>query len=278
MITTTQIGKKRVYLRNKKGRLKKFGKIRAVVFHPSKPQAIGAVIKRPDFLLMFKRKERFVALDRFRQVEGGLEVVDQADSWDTAACKRMGVDYDSCIIWDYMPIVTDAGRELGNITDIALDEDTYAIDHVDIAPNSLNRAILGSANIPVNMIRGHKDNAIVVKDEIGEIEETGGVAAKAGEAWAKTKHTAATTGRKAVDQAGEAINDGAFAAGEAVGTARAKMNEAFDAHEAKKEEQAARGERTGVDKAANLFGKQLGRVSHMFQDFKDEYDKAAHDK
>ena len=245
MITTTQIGKKRVYLRNKKGRLKKFGKIRAVVFHPSKPQAIGAVIKRPDFLLMFKRKERFVALDRFRQVEGGLEVVDQADSWDTAACKRMGVDYDSCIIWDYMPIVTDAGRELGNITDIALDEDTYAIDHVDIAPNSLNRAILGSANIPVNMIRGYKDNAIVVKDEIGEIEETGGVAAKAGEA---------------------------------VGTARAKMNEAFDAHEAKKEEQAARGERTGVDKAANLFGKQLGRASHMFQDFKDEYDKAAHDK
>ena len=182
MITTTQIGKKRVYLRNKKGRLKKFGKIRAVVFHPSKPQAIGAVIKRPDFLLMFKRKERFVALDRFRQVEGGLEVVDQADSWDTAACKRMGVDYDSCIIWDYMPIVTDAGRELGNITDIALDEDTYAIDHVDIAPNSLNRAILGSANIPANMIRGYKDNAIVVKDEIGEIEETGGVAAKAGEA------------------------------------------------------------------------------------------------
>ena len=70
MITTTQIGKKRVYLRNKKGRLKKFGKIRAVVFHPSKPQAIGAVIKRPDFLLMFKRKERFVALDRSRPIRG----------------------------------------------------------------------------------------------------------------------------------------------------------------------------------------------------------------
>ena len=65
------------------------------------------MIKRPDALLMVKRKERFAAIDRIESVEGGVCVVDAADSWDAEACKRLGVDYDSCVIWEYMPVRTE---------------------------------------------------------------------------------------------------------------------------------------------------------------------------
>lgn len=45
----------------------------------------------------------------------------------------------------------------------------------------------------------------------------------------------------------------------------------------KKREAQERGEYVGVDKAANLLGKQLGRASGMFKSFKEEFDKASHD-
>ena len=125
--------------------------------------------------------------------------------------------------------------------------------------------------IPRAKIIGYRDGAIVVKDEEADLEETGGAAAKAGVAWAKTKHVAAQGTKKA----GDAINDGAYKAGEAIGIVRDKASRAAEEHEARKREAEANGEYTGVDKAANLLGKQLGRASGMFKGFKDEFDKAS---
>lgn len=76
-------------------------------------------------------------------------------------------------------------------------------------------------------------------------------------------------------KAGDAINDGAYKAGEAIGIVRDKASRAAEEHEARKREAEANGEYTGVDKAANLLGKQLGRASGMFKGFKDEFDKAS---
>ena len=115
--------------------------------------------------------------------------------------------------------------------------------------------------------------AIIVKDTEADVEETGGAAAAAGVAWAKTKH-AASQGTK---KAGEAINEGAYKAGEVIGAVRDKASKAAEEHEAKKREAQERGEYVGVDKAANLLGKQLGRASGMFKSFKEEFDKASHD-
>ena len=272
MLSTNDASKLRIFLRSKKGKLKKYGKIRRVIFHPSKPRAIGMVVKRPDLLLMFKRKERFVAIDRLEPVERGFCVIDESDSWDNAACKRLGVDFDECIIWDFMPVRTNTGRELGQISDVVFDDTTFEIDHIDVSSGSVNRAILGSSDIQAAQILGYSNGAIVVRDEVGEVEESGGAAAKAGVAWASTKHAASEGAKKA----GDAINDGAYKAGEVIGGVREKAAKAVDDHEAKKKEAAERGEYTGVDKAANAVGRQLGKASHMFKDFKDEFDKASH--
>ena len=271
MPSTDDAHKLHVYVRNSKGDPKRFGRVRATVFHPAELRAIGFVIKRPDALLMVKRKERFAAIDRIESVEGGVCVVDAADSWDAEACTRLGVDYDSCVIWEYMPVRTESGQEIGLVGNVVYDEHDYAVEHIDIASGSANRLLLGSSLIPRAKIIGYRDGAIVVKDEEADLEETGGAAAKAGVAWAKTKHAAAQGTKKA----GDAINDGAYKAGEAIGIVRDKASRAAEEHEARKREAEANGEYTGVDKAANLLGKQLGRASGMFKGFKDEFDKAS---
>lgn len=273
MFFTKDASKQRIFIREKEDRIKKYGSIRRVIFHPSKPLVVGVIVDRPDLLLMVKRKERFVAFDRLEEVERGYCVVDKQDSWDAAACKRLGVQFDECIIWDYMPVRTESGTELGQISNIAIDEKTLEIDHIDISSGSVNRALLGSSDIPAEHIIGYREGAIVVSDEVTSIEESGGAAAKAGVAWAKTKHEAGQVAQKA----GDAINDGAYKAGEAIGSVRDKASKAVEEHEAKKQEALDRGEYTGVDKAANVFGKQLGRASHMFKDFKEEFDKASRD-
>ncbi|MEI3377039.1 MAG: hypothetical protein V8R08_04280 [Coriobacteriales bacterium] len=273
MPSTDDVHKLHVYVRNSKGELKRFGRVRATVFHPDEPRVVGLVIKRPDALLMVKRKERFAAIDRIEPVEGGISVIDASDSWDAEACKRLGVDYDRCIIWEYMPVRTESGQDIGLVGNVTFDADDFTIEHIDISTNSANRVLLGSSLIPREKIIGYRDGAIVVADEEADVEETGGAAAKAGVAWAKTKH-AASEGTK---KAGEAINEGAYKAGEVIGSVRDKASKAAEEHEAKKREAAERGEYVGVDKAANLLGKQLGRASGMFKGFKEEFDKASHD-
>lgn len=282
MQSTAQAQKLRVYVRNKKGKLKKYGKVHQVIFHPSKPLAIGIAVKRPDLLLMKKRDDRFVAFDRLKRIDEGLEVVDGADSWGTAACKRLGVDYDKCIIWDYMSVRTVSGTELGLIKDVRYDEQSRQVDSIDISPSAANRAILGASRIPVDMVKGYRDGAIVVADEAASLEEAGGLAAKAGEAWAKGKHDASEVRAKAQEKAEaagqkaeEKASEGAYKAGQSIGKTRKDWNDAFDKHEAKKAAEQESGDLSGIDKAANDLGKQLGKAGRMFKDFKKELDEQA---
>lgn len=280
MYSSAQAQKLRVYIRNKKDKLKKYGKVHQIIFHPSKPLAIGIAVKRPDFLLMKKRDDRFVSLDRLKRIEEGLEVQDGNDSWGVAACKRLGVDYDKCIIWDYMPVKTPSGKELGLIKDVFFDEESFKVDCIDISPSSANRAILGASRIPVAMIRGYRDGAIVVDEEASELEEAGGLAAKAGEAWAKGKHNVAESQNAATAKAeelGKKADVGAYKAGQSLSNQRKKMNDAFDAHQAKKDAEQKSGNLTGVDKAANDLGKQLGKASRAWKQFKKELDESSDD-
>lgn len=284
MYSSAEAQKLRVYIRNKKGKLKKYGKVHQVIFHPSKPLAIGIAVKRPDLLLMKKRDDRFVAMDRLKRIDEGLEIVDGNDSWGVAACKRLGVEYDKCIIWDYMPVKTTSGKELGLIKDILVDEETFKVENIDISPSSASRAILGAARIPVNLIRGYHDGSIVVKDEAASLEEAGGVAAKAGEAWAKGKHDVQERHKEvqakaevAGERAEKKVNEGAYKAGKSIGKTRKNWNDAVDEHLAKKEAEQKSGKLTGVDKAANDLGKQLGKAGRMFKDFKKEFDEQSRD-
>ena len=259
MYSIKEIRKARIYIRNKKGKVHKLGRAYFTIFHPSKPQAVGVLVKRPDFLLMIKRKDCFVALDSLKEFEGNF-VVDAKNkgAFDAAACKRLNIDYDQCILWEGMQVLTQSGQELGTISDVFFDEKTLEIDHIDISSGCIDRALVGASTISYKSLLGYSNGAIRVKDATEPQSEEGGISAKAGETWAKGKHAASDASAKA----GEAINKGAYKTGQAIGTAK---------NAAKKK---GIGSKEDVKNAAS---KQLSKSKNMFKEFKEEYKKASRD-
>lgn len=226
MLQTKDAHKLKVYVVSKKGRTKKYGRVRNVIFHPSKPQAVAITVKRPDLLWMFKRKDRFAALDKISLTESGdilLELSDD-EAWDNGACKRLGIDMDRCIIWDNMNVRNLEGADLGAISNIVLN-DELKIESIDVSSGDINRALLGSADIVVDRLRGYDPDAqaIVADVKPEEVTVNGGVAAKAGEAWAKGAHKMTENQEAISDRAAQNIEDTAFAAGEAIASVKEKV-------------------------------------------------------
>ena len=246
LITTKKLSGMRVV--NAKG--KRIGKVRRLVFHPSERRCIGFLVKRPDAALMFHRKDLFVALGGFAMEGGDIVVSDDAEATEKGAVKALGVDWDACVIWVGMPVVTESGDELGYVDVVTFDRSTGVVSSLTTENGAANKAILGTRVIPGKLVRGFKRNAgdsenpgvILVRDDVLELAAEGGAAAAAGKASAvvadkakKGVDRARPVAKKAAEKGGAVVEKGAFAA-----------------------------------------GKQLGRASGMFAAFKEEYNKAAH--
>ncbi len=260
MFETKTAHKLKVYIRTKKGRVRKFGRVRNVIFHPSKPQAVGITVKRPDLLLMIKRKDRFAAIDKLSVMEDGnlLADITDAETWDKAACKRMGIDFDQCIIWDNMNVRNIEGVELGAISNITMDDD-YRIASVDISSGGVERSLLGSADISAEFLKGYDPDAqaIVADIQPEQVVVSGGVAGKAGEAWAMGKHRVSESQEEISDKAAQNIEDTAVAAGEAIGKVRDKVK---DSAAAQKAGEAASKAGDAVNDGAYKLGRAIGKL------------------
>ena len=255
---------------------KKIGKVRRFVFHPSEKRVIGFTVKRPDAALMFHRKDLFVALDGFDiDDEKRIVVHDDPKATDNGACKALGVDWDSCVIWVGMPVMTASGDFLGYIDVVTFEDQTGAIVRVTTENGATNDALLGKRSIPASYIKGFKrgqgialapmgeyngedpdeaaeTGAILVADRALELPIEGGAAAAAGKATAvavdKTKKGAAKA-KVVVDEKVEAAKPVAKKVAEKTGDA--------------------------VNEGAFVVGRQLGRTKGMFSAFKEEFDKAS---
>lgn len=248
LVTTKELSGLRVVGGPKR---KRIGKVRRFVFHPSERRCIGFLVKRPDAALMFHRKDLFVALGGFDIEDGEVVVHDDSEATERGAIKALGVNWEKCVIWIGMPVVTESGDNLGYVDVVTFDRTTGAVEKLTTENGATNKAILGTRVIPGKLVRGFKHGpandpehpgVILVADEVLEIAAEGGAAAAAGKATAvvtnKAKQGAAAAkpvAQKAAKATGEAVDAGSFA-----------------------------------------LGKQLGKASGMFSAFKEEYNKAAH--
>ena len=254
---------------------KRIGKVRRFVFHPTERRCIGFLVKRPDAALMFHRKDLFVALNGFDLDEGDVVVRDDPKATDSGAVKALGVNWDACVIWVGMPVMTEGGDLLGYVDVVAFDRQTGAVDHLTTEEGAANSVVLGKRIIPGRLIRGFKRGAgvalapvdeyqgedtgdvaemgaILVADEAAELGTQGGVAAAAG----KVTAVAADKAKR--------------------GAAKAKAAAAEKAERAKPTAQkVAQRTEEAANAGAFAVGKQLGRATGMFAAFKEEYDKAA---
>lgn len=270
MLQTKDAHKLKVYVVNKKGRTKKYGRVRNVIFHPSKPQAVGITVKRPDLLWMIKRKDRIAALDKVARTESGDILIELTDNeaWDSGAAKRLGFSLDECIIWDGMSVRNLDGVDLGAISNIVLGDD-LKIESIDVSSGGVNRALLGSADITAEKLRGYDVNAQAIVADVApeDVVVNGGVAAKAGEAWAKGSHRMSENQEAISDRAAENIEQTAYAAGEAIAGIKEKVKDS-KASEKASEMGAKAGE--AINSGAYKLGRAIGNLKNSKESSSEE--------
>lgn len=259
LTTTDELTGVRV-IGGKKG-TKRIGKVRRFVFHPKEKRIIGFVVKRPDLLWMFRRKDLFVAVSGYEIEDGRIVVSNDPAATNRAACKALGVDWDACVLWVGLPVMTEDGDALGVVGSVTFDRKTGVVDSVTTDSGATANALLGKREIPANLVKGFRRGmgaalaqtgaegeeseevvlgAILVAEEARDIAVEGGLAEKAGEATAVVVDKAHT----AVDKAKPVASAAAKKTGEV------------------------------VNKGAYATGKQIAATKGMFSGFKEEYDKA----
>lgn len=264
----------------------RIGKVHCCVFHPTEKRCIGFLVKRPDLLLMFHRSDSFVTLDGFNWEEGALVLNGEKDTTGAAACKRLGVDWEACVLWVGLVLCTKDGQALGHVGSVEFDQKTGAVSRVFIDEGTTAGVLLGTRELPASMVLGFKRGmgsplsaydmqraqedmnaptrhemalsdelsefgALLVTDEAKKIQASGGLAEKAGQA-------TAVAGAKVKDAA-ESVSESVK---KATQTARPTVKKA------------AKAAGQAVNKGAYATGRQIGRAKGMFSAFKDEFNKA----
>lgn len=239
---------------------KRIGRVRHFIFHPHDLKIVGFAVKRPDAALMFHRSDIFVALDGYRIVDGVIVIDDDTQATGRAACKRLGISWDECVIWQGLPLMTEAEERLGYVGDVAFDANTGDVVSLKIDRGTSADFLLGESQLPVELIKGFQigigDNlskaaeddffrgAIVVSPEALSLERTGGMAEKAGSSAAVVAHK--------------------------VGEAKSKVTEKVKP----KASAVAHKAQDVVNEGAYNLGAQLSKTRGMFASFKEEYKKA----
>ena len=98
LVSTRKLVDKKVF--GGKDHAKHLGKVKAFIFHPQEKRCVGFVVKRADVALMFHREDLFVAFDAFTvEDDGDIYVSQKTGATGDAACKRLGVDWNTCLVW-----------------------------------------------------------------------------------------------------------------------------------------------------------------------------------
>ncbi len=224
-------------------RAHRIGRVKSCVFHPSAKRCIGFVVKRPDLLWMFRRKDLFVALDGFDFIDGRIVVKNNADASGSEACRRLGVNWDDCILWEGMPLITADGTAVGYVSNITFSLTTGEVSEVVASNGAAAKYLLGTLSVPGRLIYGFRRGmgaqlavrsdsresvsedkefmgAILVSDDVWALHPEGGWAEAAGDltakASARVKEKVAEYKPKvqaATHAAGKVVNDGAYAVG-----------------------------------------------------------------
>lgn len=266
-ITTSTLRGVKVCDTSKKN--KHIGKVHTFIFHPHKRAVVGFTVKRPDVALMFHRNDLFVPFDAFTIKDGEIYVDTSHLESAKSACKKRGIVWDDCILWEGLSLVTEDGTSCGHVGDVTFSLEDGGVQTLRVDKGASNKALLGVIELDARLVEGFKlgvgdklatveeqdddkvlRGALIVKPEALDVEAIGGVAEKAGAGYARAAHK---------------VKEGASRAKEAADRARPKVADA-----AAKTEDA-------VNRGAFKLGEQLGKTRGMFSNFKQAYKDALDD-
>ena len=206
----------------------RLGKVHQAVFSPDGRRVVGFLVKRPDVAGMIKRDDTFLALDAFVACDGGVRVTRGDESYDEAACARLGLNWDTCLIWAGMDARTTDGRDLGYVSDASFNTKTGAVECFMVGGGGVAQSLVGAVKIPVELLRGYEGGYMMVAPEAAHQQLTGGMAGKAGESYARAKYEGKKAAAKAGKAAGEAVDKGSRALGRQLGKTKGMFSSFMD--------------------------------------------------
>ena len=185
---------------------------------------------------MMHRPDLFVAFDGFDIQEGTIVIDESKGTTGSAACRRLGVSWNECVIWQGLPLMSEEGKRCGLVGDVRFSTEDGSVKSLFIDKGASAGALLGATEIPAGYIKGFKlgvgdkltaaneedflQGAIILSDEALAIQAQGGLAERAGKASAVVSHKASQAFEKAkpvasdvAQKTGDAVNKGAYAVG-----------------------------------------------------------------
>ena len=252
---------------------KRIGKVRYFIFHPDEARVVGFTVKRPDKLLMFKRKDMFVQLRGFDVENGALVVRDDPSATDSGACKALGIDWERCVIWIGMPAMTEEGDVAGFIDDAVFDPFTGDVAYLSIATGKTKDALLGRRIVRAEHIVGFRRGQGIALAAMGEYdggEEDESV--QRGAIIVDRACLAETRKGGMAEAAGKASAVVADKARRGVAAAKQQAGKAYD--QAKPEaKKAAISAGEAINQGAYAAGEHVAKLGGMFSAFKEEFVK-----
>lgn len=299
MLKMSELTRMRVYAPRKASRKeakagvapepKKFGRIHNLVFAPNSRRVVGVMVKRPDVAGMVKREDVFCSLDAIKPYEGGFLIARPEDGCDEAACRRLGLDLDRCIVWQGADVITEGGKPLGYVMDAQFSETTGEVDCFCAQEGSTASALVGYFDIPAAWVGRYDKGRMIVDNRAAGLELSGGLAGKAGEGFANAKEgakevadKASAAGKAAAEKAGAAasvaVDKGSRGLGKALGKAKVGMQGAVEGFQESTGGKRVDSEKRPADNGqgtARAVGEQLGKTKGMFSDFMREFKDAS---
>ena len=255
---------------SKKKDFKKLGRVKDIVFSADGRYLVGLSVKRPDIAGMVARDDVFVAIDSIVLDDGVIQVLNNTDGLGAKAINRLKLNYDKCIIWLGMDVITENNTSLGRVVDIDVDPNTFLITNVYASESGFSETLIGATKIPEYMVIGLNRNCMLLDDRACGLKPMGGVAKASAEVVTSIKDTTA----KQVEKLDKALDSKTRELGTMLKDTQEAYNKAAGVS-IKSEDCENKKVNTTGDKFAYNVGKHLSQTKGMFSSFVDEYKKSS---
>lgn len=193
------------------------GHVKHVLFAAEGVRVVGFEVERPDLAMMVVRAPLYLALDSVEFGEHEVEVPASArKAWGSAAAKRLGIDWDTTVIWQHMPAASDGGADLGTVRDGLFDPETGELEALGLTGGMVADSALGVRDVAAGLVVGFDGTAVRLKEEAAQVQLSGGAAKAAGTTAAAATIMGGQIADAAADGASELIEGAGRVAGKAV--------------------------------------------------------------